>query len=79
VLQLGYSLRLRPRLRLRVCVDPLPDIGQRFHVPALYLKKSSHLQAGIEVCTMKNKLLKRYRLELLLEWLVSTDTFIRFK
>ena len=75
VLQLRYSLRLR----LRVHVDPLPDIGQRFRVPALHLNKSSHLQAGIEVCTTKNKLLKQYRLELLLKWLVSTDTFVRFK
>ena len=75
MLQLGYS----HRLRLRVCVDPLLDIGQCFHIPALYLNKSSHLQVGIEVCMTKNKLLKQYGLELLLEWLVSTDTFIRFK
>ena len=75
VLQLGYS----HRLRLRVRVDPLPDIGQRFYVPTLYLNKSSYLQAGIEVCMTKNKLLKWYRLKLLLELLVSTDTFVGFK
>ena len=75
MLQLGYSLRLR----LRVCVDLLSDIGQYFHVSALHLNKSSYLQAGIEVCMIKNKLLKWYRLELLLEWLISTDTFILFK
>ena len=75
MLQLGYSLRLR----LRVHIDPLLDIDQCFHVPTLYLDKSSHLQVGIKVCTTKNKLLKWYGLELLLKWLVSTDIFIQFK
>ena len=75
MLQLGYSLRLS----LRVHVDPLTDIGQCFHIPALYLNKSSHLQVGIKVCMTKNKLLKQYGLELLLKWLVSTDTFVWFK
>ena len=73
MLQLEYSLRLR------VCIDLLLDIGQCFHVPALYLNKSSYLQVGIKVCMTKNKLLKWYELELLLEFLISTDNFIRFK
>ena len=77
--QLGYSLRFRPRLRLRVHVDPLLDIDQRFHIPALYLNKSIHLQVRIKACMTKNKLLKWYKLELLLEWLVSTNTFVWFK